>query len=200
MASEEVSLIADSPHALSDSTARASGVIALVGLPGSGKSTIGRHLARRLQLELIDTDALIEKRLGETIRAFFEREGEERFRQVEHETLRDALTHPRRCVMATGGGIVLREDNRRLLARGAIVVYLRSSPEDLARRLRHDRQRPLLQVAHPLAKLRELYRVRDPLYREVAHFTVETGRPSVALLTQTIATQLELGGLWPPQA
>lgn len=174
-------------------------VVALVGLPGSGKSTIGRHLARRLHVELIDTDALIEKRLGETIRAFFEREGEERFRQIEHETLRDVLTNPRRCVMATGGGIVLRDDNRHLLAHGAVVIYLHSLPEDLARRLRHDRQRPLLQVANPLAKLRELYRVRDPLYREVAHFTVETGRPSVALLTQTIATQLELSGLWPSQ-
>lgn len=172
-------------------------VVVLVGLPGSGKSTIGRHLARRLQVDLIDTDVLIEGRLGETIRAFFEREGEDRFRQIEHEVLRDALASSRRCVMATGGGIVLRSDNRCLLAKGAFVVYLRSSPEELARRLRHDRQRPLLQVANPLAKLRELYRVRDPLYREVAHFTVETGRPSVALLTQTIATQMELSGLWP---
>lgn len=171
--------------------------VALVGLPGSGKSTIGRQLARRLGADFIDTDVLIEKRLGETIRAFFEREGEDRFRQIEHDILRELLAGPRGGVLATGGGIVLRADNRRLLSQGATVVYLRSSPEDLARRLRHDRQRPLLQVANPLAKLRELYRVRDPLYREVAHFSVETGRPSVALLTQTIATQLELSGRWP---
>lgn len=174
--------------------------MALVGLPGSGKTTIGRHLAKRLRVDFVDTDTLIERRLGESIRAFFEREGEERFRQVEHEALRDVLGGRPACVLATGGGIVLREDNRRLLSGGATVIYLRSSPDDLARRLRHDRVRPLLQVPNPLAKLRELYRVRDPLYREAAHFTVETGRPSVAMLTQTIVTQLELSGLWPAGA
>ena len=80
------------------------------------------------------------------------------------------------------------------------VVYLKSSPDELFRRLRHDRNRPLLQVADPLARLRDLYAIRDPLYRETAHFTIETGRPSVATLVNMIVMQLELAGAWPPPA
>ena len=132
-------------------------MISLIGLPGSGKSTVGRQLARRLQLPFLDSDHVIEERIGCAIRDYFE---------------------------------------RHLHARGH-VVYLRSSPEELFRRLRHDTSRPLLQVADPLGRLRDLYTQRDPLYRETAHFVIETGRPSVATLVNMIAMQLELAGIVP---
>ncbi len=170
-------------------------VISLVGLPGSGKSTVGRQLARRLQIPFADSDHVIEQRLGCPIRTFFEREGEERFRDVE-ELVLDELTQ-QGGVLSTGGGAVLRPRNREHLRSRGKVVYLKSTPEELFRRLRHDTQRPLLQVADPLQRLRDLYAVRDPLYRETAHFVIETGRPSVATLVNMIVMQLELAGVVP---
>lgn len=165
----------------------------LIGLPGSGKSTVGRQLARRLSLPFFDSDHVIEQRLGCSIREFFEREGEERFRELEASVL-DELTSGLRCVVSTGGGSVLRPENRERLHQRGSVVYLRSTPEEVFRRLRHDRNRPLLQVADPLQRLKDLYAVRDPLYRETSHFVIETGRPSVAMLVNMIVMQFELGG------
>ena len=168
-------------------------MIALVGLPGSGKTTVGRQLARRLQLPFVDSDHEIEVRIGCSIREFFEREGEARFRDIEAEVL-DTLTQAPAKVLSTGGGAVLREANRQHLHERGRVVYLKSTPEELYRRLKHDTNRPLLQVADPLQKLRNLFAERDPLYREVAHFVLETGRPSVATLVNMIVMQLELSG------
>lgn len=167
--------------------------IALIGLPGSGKSTIGRQLARRLLLTFVDSDQVIEQRLGCSIREFFEREGEDRFRDIE-ESVIDELTQGAACVLSTGGGSVLRPSNRHHLQARCRVVYLRSSPEEVFRRLRHDRNRPLLQVADPLQRLKDLHAARDPLYKEAAHFVIETGRPSVATLVNMIVMQLELSG------
>ena len=164
--------------------------IALVGLPGSGKSSVGRQLARRLGGAFIDSDSVIEQRIGEPIRSFFEREGEQ--------AVIAELANSAQGVLATGGGAVLREANRRVLHRRCCVVYLRSSPEELQRRLRHDTQRPLLQVADPRAKLQQLYRERDPLYRETAHFVIETGRPTVQALVGMVLMQLELAGVVDP--
>ena len=172
--------------------------VALVGLPGSGKSTVGRQLARRLQLPFIDTDPLIERRLGCSIRAYFEREGEESFRD-EEEAVLDELTQTHEGVLSTGGGVVLRAGNRERLRTRTHVMYLHSAPDEVFRRLRHDQNRPLLQVKDPLSRLRDLYAVRDPLYREVAHFVIETGRPSVATLVNMIVMQLELAGIVPPR-
>jgi shikimate kinase len=172
-------------------------IFSLIGLPGSGKSTVGRNLARRLALPFVDSDHVIEQRLGCPIRQYFEREGEAAFRDVE-EAVIDELSLAQTGILATGGGAVLREANRRHLRERGLVVYLKSSPDELFRRLRHDRNRPLLQVADPLARLRDLYAIRDPLYRETAHFSIETGRPSVATLVNMIVMQLELAGAWPP--
>jgi shikimate kinase len=172
-------------------------VISLVGLPGGGKSTVGRHLAKRLGTVFTDSDTVIEHRLQESIRSFFEREGEDRFRDLEQEVI-DELTQAPSGVLATGGGSVLREPNRLALHGRTTVVYLRSTPEELFRRLRHDTQRPLLQVADPLQRLRDLYAFRDPLYRATAHFVVETGRPSVPSLVNMILMQLELAGVVDP--
>lgn len=168
-------------------------LISLIGLPGSGKSTVGRQLARRLQLPFFDSDHAIELQLGCSIREYFEREGEARFRDVEQAVI-DELTQKPKCVLSTGGGVVLRPANRQHLHERSQVVYLNSSPEELYRRLRHDTSRPLLQVADPLDRLRELFTQRDPLYRETAHFIIETGRPSVPTLVNMIVMQLELAG------
>ena len=170
---------------------RRQSMISLIGLPGSGKSTVGRQLARRLQLPFVDSDQAIEARLGCPIREFFEREGEARFREIEAEVI-DTLTQQGPGVLSTGGGAVLRAENRQHLRSRGRVIYLKSHPEELIRRLRHDTNRPLLQVADPMAKLRELFATRDPLYRQTAHFVVETGRPSVATLVNMIVMQLEL--------
>jgi shikimate kinase len=172
-------------------------ILTLVGMPGSGKSTVGRQLSRRLQLPFFDSDHVIEQRLGCSIREYFAREGEAAFRDVEEQVLAELAQGPT-AVVATGGGAVLRAANRQRLRDAGRVIYLRSSPEELFRRLRHDMQRPLLQVPNPLDKLRELYAQRDPLYREVAHFQIETGRPSVSRLVNMIVMQLELAGVLPP--
>jgi shikimate kinase len=166
-------------------------------MPGGGKSTVGRQLARRLDRRFIDCDAQIEQRLGMPIRAYFEAEGEDRFRDIEQQTISEMVGQSG-IVLATGGGAVLREANRAALRSASTVIYLRSTPEELFRRLRHDTHRPLLQVQDPLRKLRELYRARDPLYRETAHFVIETGRPSVQTLVNMILMQLELAGLVDP--
>jgi shikimate kinase len=171
--------------------------LALVGLPGSGKSTVGRQLARRLGLPFTDSDQEIEQLIGCSISSFFAREGEVAFRDVEQSVIA-RLTEGAAGVVATGGGAILRAANREALRAGAKVIYLRSTPEEVFRRVRHDQNRPLLQVADPMARLRSLHAERDPLYRETAHFVIETGRPSVATLVNMILMQLELAGLLPP--
>ena len=168
-------------------------LIIFVGLPGSGKTTIGRQMGRRLGLPFLDSDSVIEQRLGCSIREFFEREGEERFRDIEQNVL-DDLSKYHHGVLSTGGGSVLRPLNRENLHARGKVVYLRSTPEEVFRRLKHDMQRPLLQVDDPQEKLRALFNVRDPLYRETAHFVFETGRPSINRMLNTIIAELDLDG------
>ncbi|WP_235972176.1 shikimate kinase [Aquariibacter albus] len=171
--------------------------IALVGMPGSGKSSVGRQLARRLGLGFVDVDSAIEERLGCSIRDFFAAEGEAAFRDREAEVLAGLLAAPGGCVLATGGGAVLRPANRAALREHSTVIYLKTTVEELLRRLKGDQQRPLLQGVDPRAKLRELFAQRDPLYRETAHYVIETGRPSVATLVGMVQMQIEVAGLMP---
>jgi shikimate kinase len=168
-------------------------LLVLVGLPGSGKTTVGRQLARRLHLPFVDSDHAIERRLGCSIREYFEREGEDRFRDLESEVI-DDLSRNHHGVLSSGGGSVLRPLNRGYLRSRGHVFYLRSSPEEVFRRLRHDQNRPLLQVDDPQARLRDLFEKRDQLYRETAHYVIETGRPSVSTLVNMIMSQLDRGG------
>lgn len=171
-------------------------MISLIGLPGSGKSTVGRQLARRLQFPFFDSDHVIEERLGCPIRVVFERDGEPAFRDLEEAVL-DELTNIPCAVISTGGGAVTRSATRKRLRERGQVVYLSSTPEEIFRRLRHDANRPLLQVADPMSRLLDMYTERDPLYREIAHCVIETGRPTVATLVNLIVIQLELARLIP---
>ena len=163
--------------------------IFLVGLMGAGKSTVGRILSRRLSKRFVDTDHEIEKRNGVTIPVIFEIEGEEGFRRREQEVLAD-LAQEQGLVLSTGGGIVLKPENRETLRNHGFVVYLNARPELLAERTKHDRTRPLLNVEDPLTRLRELHTVRDPLYREVAHAVVETGRGAPQQVVQAILGEI----------
>ncbi len=150
-------------------------------------------MGRRLGLPFLDSDNVIEQRLGCSIREFFDREGEERFRDIEQSVL-DDLSKYHHGILSTGGGSVLREANRQHLHARGKVVYLRSTPEEVFRRLKHDVQRPLLQVNDPLERLRNLFTLRDPLYREAAHYVFDTGRPSINKLLSAIIAELELAG------
>ena len=162
----------------------------LVGMMGAGKTTVGRLLARRLKLRFFDSDHEIEDRCGVKIPTIFEIEGEAGFRAREAQALAE-LTTLDGIVLATGGGAVLAEGNRRMLADRGVVIYLRARPEDLYERVRQDRNRPLLATADPLARLHELYTQRDPLYREVADITVETGAQGVQGLTRQLLRKLD---------
>lgn len=167
--------------------------IALVGLPGCGKSTIGRYLAKRWSIPFVDVDAEIEVVIGCSIRDFFAKEGEARFRDVEQQVLADLLAKPEKSVVSTGGGAVLRPENRQQLIAHAQVVYLSASPHEIAKRLQRDTQRPLLQVDNPLQRLLDLHAIRDPFYKEVADFVVAGGGLSAAQVAQRVAMQVELG-------
>lgn len=146
----------------------------LIGLMGSGKTTIGRQLARRLGYPFWDSDHEIETRTGVNVSTIFEIEGEAGFRSREARVIEE-LTQKQGIVLATGGGVVMDAANREALRAHGWVVYLNVAPALLWERLRYDRARPLLQVENPLARLESLYALRDPLYRETAHFIVESG-------------------------
>ena len=163
-------------------------------MPGSGKSTVGRQLAKQLGLGFVDSDTELERRVGMPIREWFARFGEDAFRDLEQDII-DDVTCRADTVIATGGGAVLRPSNRDALHARTHVFYLRTTPEELFRRLRHDSHRPLLQVEDPLARLRELFKDRDPLYRRVAHFVVEGGRPAMTALLGMVLSQIENAGL-----
>ena len=154
------------------------GNIFLVGLMGAGKTTIGKLLAKRLKKTFIDTDHEIEHRTGVRIPLIFELEGEVGFRERETTLIRE-LTQRQDIVLATGGGAILRKENRDALVQNGIVVYLNAKIEDLWQRTQHDKNRPLLQTQDPKAKLTELFIQRDPLYREIANMIITSGQQNV---------------------
>jgi len=168
-----------------------SGSIFLVGLMGAGKTTIGRALAKKLNKRFVDSDHEIESRTGASIPVIFEIEGEDSFRQREAEIIRE-LSAQQDIVLATGGGAILRAETRACLKQRGTVIYLRAGINQILQRTGRDKNRPLLQTADPRRKLEELSRQRDPYYREVADFIIETGRPNVQYLVQAIISQLEL--------
>jgi shikimate kinase len=165
------------------------GNIILVGLMGAGKTSVGKVLAKLLGKEFVDSDHEIERATGVRIPVIFEIEGEAGFRAREHKMLAELVARDN-VLLATGGGAVLLADNRELLRNGGTVIYLRAPVKSLLRRTQRDRTRPLLQVADPAAKLNELYVQRDPLYRDVAHYIVDTGNQSVRTLAAQIQARL----------
>jgi len=162
----------------------------LVGLMGAGKTTIGRSLAKKLGLTFVDSDKEIEARTGVSIPTVFEIEGEEGFRKRESQVIAD-LSVASSQIVATGGGVVLRSENRAAMVSSGFVIYLNVPPYTLWERTRNDRNRPLLQVEDPLSKLKELYAQRDPFYREVADLVIDGGRTNTHSLLQLIAEKVE---------
>lgn len=167
-----------------------SGSFFLVGPMGAGKSTIGRQLARCLKLKFIDSDREIELRTGVDIPLIFELEGESGFRKRERKVIDELTTKPG-MMLATGGGAVIDKLNRQHLAARGRVIYLHTSVEQQLQRTAHDRNRPLLQTANPKQKLQELMEVRDPLYREIADWVIETDGCRVRDVVQQIIQKIE---------
>jgi shikimate kinase len=166
----------------------------LVGPMGSGKSAVGKQLARLLGLPFYDSDTEIERRTGVDIPFIFEKEGEAGFRQREHETL-EVLTAMRNIVLATGGGAVLLPENRRILSERGRVVYLKTSVTQQAERVRQGRSRPLLSKGDPAVKLGELMELRAPLYTEIADITVATDNRKVRTVAEDILRELDAAQL-----
>jgi shikimate kinase len=165
--------------------------IFLIGLMGAGKSTVGRVLARKLNRRFIDSDHALEERCGVKIPTIFEMEGEAGFRKREAQIIEE-LTQEKGLILATGGGSVLLPENRRALSERGTVVYLHANPIELWHRTKGGDGRPLLQNGDPKTILENLYALRDPLYREIADHIIETSKPSVNQLVNTLLMQLEL--------
>jgi len=157
---------------------------------GAGKTTVGRLLARRLKRAYYDSDEEIERRCGVRVPVIFDIEGETGFRARESQAIAD-LCALEGAVIATGGGAVLAEENRRRIAARGIVVYLHARPRHLWHRVRHDRNRPLLMTPDPQQKLEDLYAERDPLYREVADLVLDTGTQSAQALAKDLLARLD---------
>ncbi len=156
---------------------------------GAGKSTIGRLLAKELRLPFRDSDKEIEQRTGASIPLIFDVEGEGGFREREHAVIAD-LCRLDGVVLATGGGAVIREDNRKVLRAGGRVVYLCTSVDQQLERTARDRNRPLLQAADPRGVLANLMAVRDPLYRSIADVIIETDERPPRLVVMEILDRL----------
>ena len=177
-----------------DLTTAIASPIYLVGPMGAGKTTVGRQLAELLSWDFLDSDHEIEAKTGASIPWIFEKEGESGFRQREQQVI-DYLTRRSGIVLATGGGAIMRQENRDFLKQRGIVIYLYTPVEMQLVRTSRDRNRPLLQVANPEQKLRELLAARDPLYRQVAHHVVTTSDGSARDLAQKIIQLISINAL-----
>ena len=165
------------------------GNIFLVGMMGAGKTTLGRVLAHRMDLEFVDMDRVLVERCGVPVATIFEVEGEDGFRRRESALLEELANGDGR-VVATGGGAILAARNREVMREHGVVVYLRARLESLWQRTRHDTARPLLATADPRGTLKTLLEARDPLYRETAHLVFDTGSQSVTTLANRVANTL----------
>lgn len=166
-----------------------SGNLILIGLMGSGKTTVGKLLAKQLKKNFVDCDEEIQRRTGVTIPHIFDVEGEAGFRQRETAALEE-LVQRHDIVLATGGGAPLSQQNRELLSRNGIVVYLKSNVQDLWHRTRYDHNRPLLQTADPRATLQDLFEKRDPLYNSIADIVIHTGKQNVQILLSKLQEKI----------
>jgi shikimate kinase len=165
--------------------------IFLIGLMGAGKSTVGKLLAKKLGRRFLDADHVIEDRCGVKIPIIFEMEGEDGFRKREAQAIKD-ITAEQDVILATGGGAILLPENRQFLSERGTVIYLHANPMELWHRTKGGEGRPLLRNGDAKKILENLYAIRDPLYREIADHVIETGKPSVNQLVNTLIMQLEL--------
>ena len=166
------------------------GNVFLIGPMGAGKTTIGRHLATLLHKRFVDVDHEIEKRTGVTIPVIFEIEGEAGFRRRESAVIEE-LTRDTSIVLATGGGAVLLEENRKVLKDRGTVAYLQADIDTLVERTRRDRNRPLLQTENPRAKIEELLQQREPIYRGVADIIINTGQRAPSSVAREVVVRLK---------
>lgn len=157
---------------------------------GAGKTTMGRQIAKRLNMDFEDSDHAIESYTGADIPLIFEKEGEDGFRKREIAII-DDLTQKNNLVLATGGGAILAEENRNRLKSTGTVIYLHSDVKHLIERTRHDKNRPLLQTANPAAKLREIMSIREPLYRNTADIVINTGQQSIRAVINVILDKIK---------
>ncbi|MEJ2621964.1 MAG: shikimate kinase AroK [Candidatus Thiodiazotropha sp.] len=165
--------------------------IFLIGPMGAGKTTVGRQLADYFRKEFIDSDLEIQRRTGVDIPTIFEFEGESGFRQREQEVIEE-LTKRDEVVLATGGGAVIREANRKVLSSRGVVIYLHCTVQQQYDRTHRDKNRPLLQTENPMAKLKSLMAERDPLYRQTADLLISTEGRNTQAVVQDIRKQLAL--------
>ncbi len=177
------------PNTKNSDTGSIPGNIILIGMMGSGKTTVGKLLANLVGKTFIDVDHEIQRRTGVGIPVIFEIEGEAGFRKRESEILRD-MVRQQNIVLATGGGAILHPDNRTLLRQHGTVVYLCAPVTELRRRTHQDKNRPLLQTGNVHARLIELFTQRDPLYRETAHIIMDSGRQSARTFVQKLIQKL----------
>lgn len=172
--------------------------IFLIGPMGAGKTTMGRQIAKRLNMQFEDSDHAIELHTGVDIALIFEKEGEAGFRKRESAIINE-LTQQKQLVLATGGGAILAQENRRFLSSRGTVIYLHSDIKHLLERVGHDKKRPLLQTADPAATLKEIMEIREPLYRDTADIIINTGKQSIRavvnLMLDKIKTYNKTSGL-----
>lgn len=165
--------------------------IILIGFMGSGKSSVGRGVSQKLTCEFCDTDVLIEEEAGESVQEIFGTKGEEAFRELETKVLKKIQTNRKKIVLSTGGGVPLREENRTILKKLGIVIYLNACEDEIYNRLQEDGTRPLLQGEDPKAKISNLMKKREALYQSAADFVVATDGLSVEEVIQKVMFILE---------
>lgn len=168
----------------------------LVGYMGCGKTTVGKNLARICDMAFLDTDELIEQQQGRSISDIFATDGESAFRDMETAALREILAQKKEgLVISTGGGMAVREENRKLLKQLGMVFYLKAKPETVYERVKGDRKRPLLQCKDPLSRIRTMKEQREPAYIDAAHFIIEVDEYRQKQIAEMIKAKGEVEGI-----
>ncbi|MDD3413980.1 MAG: shikimate kinase [Lachnospiraceae bacterium] len=164
--------------------------IILIGFMGTGKTSVGETLSNSLKMAFADTDQLIEKKEKKTISKIFEVSGEDEFRKMETELLKEMVINTKNTVISVGGGLPIREENRRLLKELGIVVFLKTDAQTIIERLKDDNTRPLLQSGNVFEKVNRMLMERNPIYKDACSFSVETSQKNVIEITEEIEERI----------